>query len=402
MLTRRNNKNGDELSILGFGCMRLPVKGGNIDEPRAIAMIRDSIDKGINYFDTAYFYHSGKSESFLGKALSGGYREKVKIATKLPPFMVYKLEQAKKIFSTQLEKLQTDYIDYYLLHMLTDKPMFDRMVSLGVLEWLEQLKAEGKIKNLGFSFHGSKTDFELIVKAYPWDFCQIQYNYLDENNQATKSGLQLAASMGIPVIVMEPLRGGRLVNHLPAKVIDAFKSYNKERSNVEWALRWVWNHPEVHVVLSGMSTEEQLAENIRIANEAFPDSLSIEELDIFDKVKQTMAELTKVSCTACGYCMPCPAGVNIPGCFSVYNDKYLLGDKSSRWKYMQTLGALSEKPANASQCVECGKCEAHCPQNIQIRKELKNVTRELEGIFYKPLVGIGRKIIKIKSKKFKK
>ncbi|MDF2951373.1 MAG: aldo/keto reductase [Anaerocolumna sp.] len=377
MLTRRNNKNGDELSILGFGCMRLPVKGGNIDEPRAIAMIRDSIDKGINYFDTAYFYHSGKSESFLGKALSGGYREKVKIATKLPPFMVYKLEHGKKIFSTQLEKLQTDYIDYYLLHMLTDKPMFDRMVSLGVLEWLEQLKAEGKIKNLGFSFHGSKTDFELIVKAYPWDFCQIQYNYLDENNQATKSGLQLAASMGIPVIVMEPLRGGRLVNHLPAKVIDAFKSYNKERSNVEWALRWVWNHPEVHVVLSGMSTEEQLAENIRIANEAYPDSLTIEELDIFDKVKQTMAELTKVSCTACGYCMPCPAGVNIPGCFSVYNDKYLLGDKSSRWKYMQTLGALSEKPANA-------------------------LTRELEGIFYKPLVGIGRKIIKIKSKKFKK
>ncbi|MDF2608714.1 MAG: aldo/keto reductase [Lachnospiraceae bacterium] len=399
MLTRLNQKNGDELSILGFGCMRLPTKGGNIDEPRAIAMVRDSIEKGINYFDTAYFYHSGKSESFLGKALSNGYREQVKIATKLPPFMVYKLEHAKKIFATQLEKLQTDYIDYYLLHMLTDKPMFDRMVSLGVLEWLEQLKAEGKIKNLGFSFHGGKTDFELIIKAYPWDFCQIQYNYLDENNQATKSGLQLAASMGIPVIVMEPLRGGRLVNHLPAKVTQAFNSYDKERSSVEWALRWVWNHPEVHVVLSGMSTEDQIADNVRIAEDAYPNSLTKEELDIFEKVKTTMGELTKVSCTACGYCMPCPAGVNIPGCFSVYNDKYLLGDKSVRWKYMQTLGALSEKPANASQCVFCGKCESHCPQNIQIRKELKNVSRELEGFFYRPIVNIGRKILRIKNRK---
>lgn len=398
MLTRTNQKNGDELSILGFGCMRLPTKAGNIDEPRAIAMIRDSIAKGVNYFDTAYFYHNGKSESFLGKALADGYREKVKIATKLPPFMVYKLEHAKKIFATQLEKLQTDYIDYYLLHMLTDKPTFDRMVDLGVLEWLEQLKAEGKIRNLGFSFHGSKMDFELIVKAYPWDFCQIQYNYLDENNQATKSGLQLAHRLGIPVIVMEPLRGGRLVNSLPEKVIKAFNSYDKKRSPVEWAFRWIWNHPEVNVVLSGMSTEEQIADNIRIASDAYADSLSEEELEIFEKVKLTMRELTKVPCTGCGYCIPCPYGVNIPGCFSAYNDKYLLGSKSSGWKYMQTLGAISEKPANASQCKECGKCESHCPQKIEIRKELKNVTREMEGIFYKPVVSIARRILKIKNK----
>jgi predicted aldo/keto reductase-like oxidoreductase len=396
MMTRVNNKNGDELSILGFGCMRFPTKGGSIDEPRATAMVRDAIEKGVNYFDTAYIYHGGKSESFLGSALSGGYRERVKIATKLPPFMVNKLDNAKKIFATQLSRLKTDYIDYYLLHMLTDKPSYDRLASLGVMEWLEGLKAAGTIKNIGFSFHGGKADFEKIVKAYPWDFCQIQYNYMDENNQATKSGLKLAASLGIPVIVMEPLRGGKLVNNLPSVVTKTFNSYDPDRSPAEWALKWVWNHPEVTVLLSGMSTEEQIADNIRIASETKADSLSKEELDIFEKVKTVMREKTKIPCTACGYCMPCPAGVDIPGCFSVYNDKYLLNDKSMRWKYLQTLGALSKKPANASQCKDCGKCETHCPQNIAIRSQLKVVSKEMEGIFYKPMVGIARKIFKVK------
>ncbi len=396
MQTRVNVKNGEELSILGFGCMRLPTKGGSIDEPRAIAMIHDSIEKGVNYFDTAYIYHNGKSESFLGKALLGGYREKVKIATKLPPFMVKTKENAQKIMATQLARLQTDYIDYYLLHMLTDKPMFDRLVSLGVLDWLEELKLKGTIRNLGFSFHGSKADFELIVKAYPWDFCQIQYNYMDENNQATKSGLQLAASLGMPVIIMEPLRGGKLVTNLPEQVKKTFASYDSKRSPAEWALRWVWNHPEVSVVLSGMSNEEQIADNIRIASNALPNSLSLEELKVFDQVKTVMQEKTKIPCTACGYCMPCPAGVNIPGCFSCYNEKYLMNDKSVRWKYMQTMGAMSVKPANASQCKECGKCESHCPQNIAIRDQLKVVSKEMEGVLYKPVVGIARKLLRIK------
>lgn len=217
MLTRVNVKNGDQLSILGFGCMRLPTKGTNIDESRAIKLIHDAIEDGVNYFDTAYFYHHGTSESFLGKALSDGYRERVKIATKLPPFLVKKLDNAKKIFATQIHKLQTDYIDYYLLHMLTDKSGFDRMVSIGVMGWLEELKAEGTIKNIGFSFHGSKKDFEEIIGAYPWDFCQIQYNYMDENNQATKSGLELAGRMGIPVIVMEPLRAANWLLIYPVR-----------------------------------------------------------------------------------------------------------------------------------------------------------------------------------------
>jgi len=396
MQTRVNTKNGDELSILGFGCMRFPTKGGSIDEPRAIAMIHDSIGKGVNYFDTAYIYHNGKSESLLGQALLGGFREQVKIATKLPPFMVHKLDNAKKIMATQLTRLQTDYIDYYLLHMITDKPMYDRLVGLGVMVWLEELKKAGTIRNIGFSFHGSKTDFELIVKAYPWDFCQIQYNYMDENNQATKSGLLLAASLGIPVIVMEPLRGGKLVTHLPEEVTKTFASYDAKRSPAEWALRWIWNHPEVSVVLSGMSNESQVEDNIRIASNAKANSLSVEELKVFEHVKTVMREKTKISCTACGYCMPCPAGVDIPGCFSCYNDKYLMKDKSVRFRYMQTLGAMSVKPANASQCKQCGKCESHCPQKIAIREQLKIVSKEMEGVLYKPLVGILRKILRIK------
>ena len=396
MQTRVDIKNGDVLSILGFGCMRLPTINGGIDELRSIRMIHDAIENGVNYFDTAYIYQSGKNEVLVGKALAGGYRERVKIATKLPPFMVSKLSGAQKIMATQLERLRTDYIDYYLLHMLTDKAMFDRMVGLGVLVWLEEMKSRGTIRNLGFSFHGSKADFEAIIQAYPWDFCQIQYNYLDENNQATKSGLLLAASLGIPVIVMEPLRGGKLVTHLPEQVKKAFSDNNSSRSPAEWALRWVWNHPEVTVVLSGMSDEAQAEENIRIAGEVTPDSLTDKELAMFEQVKAELLARTKIPCTACGYCMPCPFGVDIPGCFSCYNDKYLMGGKSVRFRYMQTMGVMSAKPANASQCTQCGRCESHCPQKIAIRDQLKTVRHEMEGLFYKPLVGIARKILRVK------
>ncbi len=396
MLTRKNQKNGEDLSILGFGCMRFPTKATGIDEPRAIAMIRDSIEKGVNYFDTAYIYHAGKSEALLGQALAGGYRERVKIATKLPPFMVKKLEDAHKILSKQLAKLQTDYIDYYLLHMLTDKASFDRLAGLGILTWLEELKAKGTIRNIGFSFHGGKGDFEQIVRAYPWDFCQIQYNYMDENSQATKSGLMLAAELGIPVIVMEPLRGGKLVTHLPQEVKKAFSSYSPDRTPAEWALRWIWNHPQVNVVLSGMSDEAQIDENIRIAGTAAPNSLTEEELAVFETVKQVMKDKTKISCTACGYCLPCPAGVDIPACFTHYNDKYLTGDKSVRYRYFQSLGFMSVKPAYASRCISCGKCEAHCPQNIRIRNELKVVSKEFEGWIYRPVVWAARKFLKLK------
>ncbi|TAH74870.1 MAG: aldo/keto reductase [Anaerolineaceae bacterium] len=397
MLTRTNTKNKDELSILGFGCMRFPTKNGTVDEDASIALIRECIHKGINYFDTAYFYNGGKSESILGKALSGGYRANVKVATKLPPFMVSKLQGAQKIFSTQLSRLQTEYIDYYLLHMLSDINELERMKSLGVIDWLEELKKQGIIKNLGFSFHGSKMDFEQLITAYPWDFCQIQYNYLDVNNQAGISGLQLAYSLGIPVIVMEPLRGGRLADRLPKEVLHKFHSYDKDSTPVEWALKWVWNHPQVTVVLSGMSNEEQLEENTQIACDMIPNSLSDKELEVFDRVMDIMHEKTKIPCTSCGYCMPCPFGVNIPGCFSVYNDKYLLREKRNKIIYIRTLGGLSKQAAYASICTECGKCEKHCPQKIEIRRELKRVKKEMENPFLNTSMKIIRRFMRISN-----
>jgi len=395
MLTRTNIKNGDELSILGFGCMRFPTKNGSLDEERSIALIRECIHMGINYFDTAYFYNGGKSESLLGKALRDGYRSKVKIATKLPPFMVKKLDGAKSIFTTQLKRLQTDYIDYYLLHMLQDKAGFDRMKNLGIIDWLEDLKSRGIIRNIGFSFHGSKYDFEQIIKAYPWDFCQIQYNYMDVNNQAGKYGLQLAYSLGIPVIVMEPLRGGRLADRLPKEVLSEFSSFDKDRSPAEWALRWVWNHPEVTVVLSGMSDERQLSENVKTASDALPNSLTEEELKVFDRVMEIMQEKTKIPCTGCGYCMPCPFGVNIPACFSVYNDKYLLNEKRSRIVYYRTLGGFSKQPAYASMCKGCARCESKCPQHIEIRNELARVKKEMEGLVINTALKIARRYMRI-------
>ncbi len=388
---RINQKNGDELSILGFGCMRLPLKGSQIDEERAIKMIHDAYKRGVNYFDTAYPYHGGKSEPLLGKALKqGGFREKVYVATKMPQFMVRSLEQAKKIFATQLERLQTDYVDYYLMHMFTDFASYEHMKKLGVIEYFEEKKAEGVIKNFGFSFHGVKEDFIEILKAYPWDFCQIQYNYMDEHNQATVDGLKLAHELKIPVIVMEPLRGGRLVNNLPKEVRDTFSLANPDRSVVEWALRWIWNHKEVNVVLSGMSTGEQLDENLQMAEAAEPGHLSKEELDVFDKIKQIMLEKTKVPCTGCNYCMPCPKGVNIPSVFSYYNEKYLMGPKGVKMNYLMHLGVGNKETHYANQCIGCRACEKHCPQNIVISEEMKHAQKELESFWFKPVVSIGR------------
>ncbi len=389
MNTKVNVKNGDKLSILGFGCMRYPMKGNRIDEERTIKLIREAYESGINYFDTAYPYHGGKSEPILGKALVG-IRENVNIATKMPQFMIKTLEQAMKIFETQLERLQTNYIDYYLVHMLTDHASFDHMVNLGVIEFLQQKKDAGVIKNFGFSFHGAKDDFIKILKAYPWDFCQIQYNYLDEHNQATIDGLKLAYAMNIPVIVMEPLRGGRLVNSLPQEVIQSFDTYHPKRTAVEWSLRWIWNHPEVNVILSGMSNEEQLHENVSIASSALPGQMDKEELNIIKNAQKIMLEKTKVPCTGCGYCMPCPKGVNIPGVFAFYNDKYLLGPKGTTLHYLAHLGITGSETHYANQCVSCGLCEEHCPQEIKIRQELKNAEKELEPFWFKPLVRTAR------------
>lgn len=393
---RTNPKNGDQLSTLGYGCMRFPTRANAIDEKTAEKLIISAIEQGVNYFDTAYIYHLGKSESFLGKVLSKGYRDQVKIATKLPPYMVRTAADIDKIFNIQLDRLQTDRIDYYLIHMLSDLETWERLKSLGIEKWIEDKKKSGQIINLGFSYHGGKSEFLRIIDDYSWDFCQIQYNFLDENNQAGKSGLQYAAAKGIPVFVMEPLRGGKIVSHLPKEVNEIWDSALPNRTPVDWALRWILNHEEVTLLLSGMGTQEQIDQNVLTASESEANALSEYELGLFERVKEILRSKTKVDCTACGYCMPCPSGVDIPTCFSQYNDKYLIGKSGSKMKYMQNTGALSAKPSYASLCIECGKCEKHCPQDIEIIKKLKDVKREMEGPILIPMVKVIKKVMRMK------
>jgi len=387
MKYRVNPKNNDRLSALGFGCMRF-----NKDEKEVEKQIIHAIESGVNYFDTAYVYPN--SEAILGRVLSKGYRKQVKIATKLPPYLVKKYEDLDKLFNTELERLQTDYIDYYLMHMLTDVTTWSRLVGLGIIGWIEEKKAAGQIINIGFSYHGGREEFVKLVDCYDWEFCMMQYNYLDENNQASKSGLQYAASKGLPVMIMEPLRGGKLVTNLPKQVYHEFDKATVKRSPAEWAFRWVWNHPEVTLVLSGMNSMEMLEENMRVASDTNPNSFGAEEHEIFNKVRKILNETIKIPCTGCNYCMPCPAGVDIPTCFSCYNDREIEGKMAARFKYiMQT--SLKSETQNASLCTECGKCEKHCPQKIEIRNELKKVSKSLEGIHYKPARFIIKKFMKL-------
>jgi predicted aldo/keto reductase-like oxidoreductase len=341
MLFRKVPKTGDELSILGFGYMRLPTKsGGGIDEERAILQLRYAIDNGVNYVDTAPAYHFGKSEKILARALADGYREKVRLATKLPPWSVHSPDDMNHILTSQLSTLHTDHIDYYLLHSLT-RASWEKMKRLGVLGFLDTAKKDRRIKNAGFSFHGDPATFKEIIDAYTWDFCQIQYNYLDEHNQAGTDGLVYAAGKKIAVMIMEPIRGGNLAGNVPDEVKKIWDESPVKRSPAEWALRWVWNHPEVTVVLSGMNDELHIDENLRVAGQALPNSLSLPELALIARVRDTYQRLMKVNCTGCGYCMPCPAGVDIPGCFSLYNAHHLFPhDRSAKFHYMGRHGGL--------------------------------------------------------------
>ncbi len=373
-------KNGDKLSALGFGTMRLPLKGENVDEERAINQIRFAIDNGVNYVDSAPPYHGGESEKVLGKALLGGFREKVKIATKLTPFLLGKAEDMDKMLSLQLKKLQTDHIDYYLLHGLEEES-WKKLLGFGVFEFLEKAKADGKIVNFGFSFHGSLETFKEIVDAYDWVMCQILYNFLDKKLQAGTKGLKYAASKNLAVMIMEPLRGGTLAEKLPDKVKQFYDTAEIQRSPAEWGLRWVWNHPQVTLALSGMNDEKHVIENIKAAESALPRSMKRGELAVIKNVAESFRSLMKVPCTGCQYCMPCPYGVNIPSNFRIYNDYYMFGDEQeSRAIYaMMLLGGLTGKRSDASLCKECKKCIARCPQHIEIPQELKSVLNDLGG-----------------------
>lgn len=375
-------KNGDLLSILGFGCMRLPLKNGRIDEERAIRQIRHAIDNGVNYVDTAWPYHGGKSEPLLRKALQDGYREKVRIATKLPSWMINSAADMDRFLDAQLERLGTAHIDYYLTHAL-DGPLWDKIEGLGIRNFLDKAKADGRIGNAGFSFHGLLPDFKRIVDAYPWVFCQIQYNYFDQDFQAGREGLQYAADRGLGIVVMEPLRGGVLsLPRPPAAIEKIWNEAETRRSPAEWALRWIWNHPDVTSILSGMNEESHIEENLAIAHSALPDSLTSEELDRVKRVGRKYHELMQVDCTGCGYCMPCPSGVQIPKCFDIYNKMKMFGNvKEAEFRYTFSVGGLlsDNKPGFASQCTACGECLSKCPQNIAINEVLDRVASEMEG-----------------------
>lgn len=375
-------KSGDKLSILGFGAMRLPTKeDGKIDEEKATRMVRYAIDNGVNYVDTAWPYHMGESEIFLGRALAEGYREKVKLATKLPQWIVKKREDMDRFLNAQLKKLNTLHIDYYLIHSLVGSS-WKRMQNLGVADFLDIAKNDGRIINAGFSYHGNSEDFKEVVDSYEWDFCQIQYNFIDENIQAGRKGLKYAASQGLGIVIMEPLRGGNLANPIPPEVIAIWNEADIKRTPVQWALRWVWNHPEVTVVLSGMSELYQVKENLKAAEEGFPNSLNPKELMLIKKVANKYREIMKIHCTGCRYCMPCPHGVDIPTCFEIYNNIYMFGGKERHMlMYVVKLGGIIRGADKnfASQCTHCNYCLDLCPQNLPIPELLQKVVEEFEG-----------------------
>lgn len=384
----RKDRYGNDLSILGYGCMRFPRKMGLIDMKATEEQILLAYSKGINYFDTAYIYPG--SEAALGEILSKNkIREKVNIATKLPHSFIKNMETMETIFNEELSRLKTDYIDYYLMHMLTDVATWKRLVDMGILQWLEEKKQAGKIRQVGFSYHGNSDMFCKLINAYDWDFCQIQYNYMDEHSQAGRKGLHYAAAKGVPVVIMEPLRGGKLVNKLPEEAKRIFANHSVRKTPAAWAFGWLWNQPEVTVVLSGMNSNKMIEENVATASGVTVGSLTQADDAMLKEVVKAINAKMKVGCTGCGYCMPCPKGVDIPGTFAAYNRRYSEGALSAFREYVQCT-ALRKHATCASNCVGCGKCEKHCPQGIPIREKLKEAKAELET----PVFRIAFKLIK--------
>ena len=377
MKYRTYNKTGERISLLGFGTMRLPIVDGDfskIKEDEAIQMIRSAIDKGINYVDTAYMYHDGNSEVVTGKALKDGYREKVFLADKMPVWFAKTEEDIEKIFNEQLKRLDVDCIDMYLIHNIT-VPIWKRVQKFNTLAFLEKKKAEGKIKHIGFSFHDEYELFEEVIKAYPWDFCQIQLNYMDADFQAGVKGLKLAGSLDIPVIVMEPLKGGKLTDKLPKSIETYWNQAPFKRTPAEWALRWVADFPEVLTVLSGMNTMEQVDENISIMSEAEPNTLTETEQKIIRSVSEEYNKLIQYSCTACKYCMPCPVKIDIPRIIGYYNDWFLFDGNS---KVLNDFNLWISPKARPSVCESCKACEDHCPQQLPISEIMKKAVEVFE------------------------
>lgn len=381
LMQYRKNRSGEDISLLGYGCMRFTRKGSGIDLRKAEQEVMYAIRSGVNYFDTAYIYPG--SEAALGEILhKNNCRKDVYIATKLPHYMIKSIEGVEKTFQEELRRLQTDYIDYYLMHMLTDTDTWEKLKHMGILDWIAAKMESGAIRNIGFSYHGHTEMFQQLVDAYDWDFCQIQYNYMDEHSQAGREGLTYAAGKGLPVIIMEPLRGGRLVNLLPKEAKKLFETDPLARTPAELAFRWLYDQPEVTCVLSGMNSMEMIAENVITAEKGTAGHFSKEDAALVEKVKEEIEKTVKVNCTGCGYCMPCPFGVDIPVTFRCYNEMYSETKSGARKEYLQCT-AFRKNQSSASQCRQCGKCEQHCPQQIEIRKELKRAVKELETLPYR-------------------
>ena len=387
----RQDKYGNQISQLGYGCMRFTKKGGSTDYEKAESEVLRAIELGVNYFDTAYIYPG--NEECLGKILANNHvREKINIATKLPQYMIKTKAAIDKTFEEELRRLRTDYIDYYLMHMFTDIQEWENIKALGIEDWIKEHKANGSIRQIGFSYHGDTDMFLKILDAYDWDFCQIQYNYMDEHSQAGRKGLMAAAKKGIPVIIMEPLRGGKLVNQLPEEALTLMKDSERAYSAAEWGLRWLWDQPEVSCILSGMNSMEMVEENIRIASEVEAGQFTESDFELIENVKNIIRQKEKVGCTGCRYCMPCPKGVDIPGIFHYYNLTALQKKSSARFEFARNLG-IRQEPVFASQSIGCGKCEKHCPQHIDIREKLKEADRELRPLPYKIGIDIARRFM---------
>lgn len=368
MQYRTLGKTGEKVSVMGLGTMRLPTVGGEygkIDEPVAIEMIRKAIDAGVNYVDTAWFYHEGNSEVLCGKALDDGYREKVFLADKLAPWIVESIDDCERILDTQLERCRTDHFDFYLLHCLLKKN-WPIVRELDLAKWLDKIQADGRVKHLGFSFHDDMDLFKEVIDYYPWTFCQIQYNFMNENHQAGTAGLKYAAEKGMGVVVMEPLLGGGIVNP-PGLVKEMWDASPYEP--VDLAFRWLYDKPEVSCVLSGVSAPEHVDQNLAIADKAAANSLSEEEHAFIASVVKKTEEITPIPCTRCNYCMPCPNGVNIPVNFAAWNLNAAYPGNAAH----KTLHSMQSPEQQATNCTGCGICEEKCPQNIEIGKWMRTI-----------------------------
>jgi len=393
---------GDGLSILGYGCMRFKRNLAATDMEKAEQQVRLAIESGVNYFDTAYMYPGNEKAlgTILAKTDSEGkkLRDRVFVATKLPIMLVKTNEDLNKFFQTSLVRLGMDYVDYYLVHSLSSMASWERAKQLGVVHFLEKAKKEGEIGHIGFSWHGNLHDFRKVIDDYDWEFCQIQYNYLDENFQAGTEGLKYAASKGVGVIVMEPLRGGTLAGRIPAEAYKLLESH-RDSSNVThtpayWGFRWVWNHPEVTCVLSGMNDVSQINENIQTSQNALPESLTEADLAMIGGVRDVFKHAIHVNCTGCSYCMPCPYGVDIPASLAALNNDTMFGGMHSKFMYNFNLRKTHNKAsAKASACKKCGVCETKCPQHIPIIKSLEETAKALENPLMNGLIAIASKFI---------